>query len=104
MRIALPLIALVLATGAAPAPEPAWPILPTPMLQGPPRPGEAVCRDTIHEIREGRGLPELEDKEISADEPLFTVPDHGFAAFVRKGVAAPLDDEDLAVLHVRPPA
>ena len=71
MRIALPLVALVLTTGAAPAPEPAWPILPTPTLQGPPGPGEAVCRDTIHEIREGRGLPELEDKEISADEPLF---------------------------------
>lgn len=71
MRIALPVIALVLTTGAAPAPEPVRPVLPTPMLEGPPGPGEAVCRDTIHEVREERGLPELEDKTANADEPLF---------------------------------
>ncbi len=71
MRIVLPLIALVASTGAVPAPEPALPILPTPMLEGPPGPGEAVCRDIIHEAREERGLPKLAEKEASADEPLF---------------------------------
>jgi mannose-6-phosphate isomerase-like protein (cupin superfamily) len=32
------------------------------------------------------------------------VQDHGFAAFVRRGVPAPLDAEDLAVLHAHLPA
>ena len=32
------------------------------------------------------------------------VQDHGFAAFVRRGVPAPLDAEDLAVLRTRSPA
>ncbi len=71
MRIVLPLIAVVVSTGAAPAPEAPHPIVPTEMLAGPPGPGEPVCRDVIHEAREDRGLPKLDEKEASADEPLF---------------------------------
>lgn len=41
------------------------------LLEGPPGPGEAVCRDRVHEVREERGLPKLDDKSANADEPLF---------------------------------
>ena len=63
MRIALPSIVLVLATGAAaepPATTPPQVVIPMPPqdLSSPPRAsGDRVpCRDTIHEVREARGL------------------------------------------------
>ena len=40
-------------------------------LKGPPGPGEAVCRDTIHSVRAERGLPALERGTADPDEPYF---------------------------------
>lgn len=65
MRTLLPLIVLVLATGAAAEPPaatmPQRAILPTPLqaLVSPPgtAAGRTPCRDTIHQVRESRGLP-----------------------------------------------
>lgn len=71
MHVVLPLLALVSVAAATPAPQPEVLVLPTPMLGGPPGPGEAVCRDQIHEARDERGLPKLEDKPASAEDPLF---------------------------------
>jgi hypothetical protein len=65
MRVALPLVALSLATGAAAEPPassaPQRVIVPMP-LQALSRPAQTrgnrvPCRDTIHEVRETRGLP-----------------------------------------------
>ena len=94
MRIAFPLLALTLATGAAaqqtavPAvdhaplivvPGPAYgphgpPLFERPPLRrGPPRylPDERVCRDRIQAIRDERGLPSLDRGTASPDEPLL---------------------------------
>lgn len=67
MRVALSLIALTLATGAAaetPVEPPARviiPIVPAPDRGLTTPEWQAVCRDTIHQVRDARGLPRLED-------------------------------------------
>ena len=69
MRVAVPLIALFLTTGAA-APQ-AVPLEPTPgamTAQADPR---AVCRDRIHEVRQERGLPQLQRDTATTGEPLL---------------------------------
>lgn len=80
MRAVLSLIPLALATGAAaepPAP-PQQVIIPMPLhaLSSPPttQAGQVPCRDTIHEVREARGLP----REATAPEPgqLIAAVDH----------------------------
>jgi len=72
MRIAVPLIALVLATGAE-APQ-VLEVRPDagPMLGHVPDPSSknAVCRDRIHEVRRELGQPALEP-DASPHEPLF---------------------------------
>ena len=74
MRVALPLVALLLTTGAT-APQQ----VPTPPLQTPvPWTGpvigaegsNSVCRDRIQEVRRERGQPELE-REDSPEDPLL---------------------------------
>ena len=79
MRAAFPLITLTLATAAAAEPPaPQRVIIPMPLqaLSQPPQaPGSRVpCRDTIHEVREARGLP----GEAAAPEPgqLIAAVDH----------------------------
>lgn len=69
MRVALPLAALLLATGAIPLPEAPAPgiVLAQPNASLSTR----VCRDRIHEVREDLGLPGIERETASPDEPLF---------------------------------
>jgi len=86
MRVVLPLVALILTTAATPysqngAPQPLLnnpaveapdrPSLSVRLLEGPPGPGEAVCRDRIHEVREERGLPSLDSESAPPDEDLL---------------------------------
>jgi hypothetical protein len=68
MRFAVPLLALFLATGAAPQPAP---VVPSTDLDIPYQPSQAVCRDRIIEAREERGLPELRRETAAPDEPLL---------------------------------
>ena len=74
LRTSLPLIALVLATGAsgesigAPQPVPPEPV-PGAMTAQADR--QAVCRDRIHMVRQERGLPMLQRDTASPDEPLL---------------------------------
>ncbi len=73
MRFAALLTALTLATGAAaepPAPlAPAVvPLAPAPLAAPE---GRVPCRDTIHEVRAARGLPELDRQLATPDEPLL---------------------------------
>jgi hypothetical protein len=73
MRFVLPLIALVLTTGAAPPPAPA-PDTTTvvPQVTINPTNGKAVCRETIQEVREERGLPWVDrGTVVEPDEPLL---------------------------------
>lgn len=76
MRAVVPLIALVLATGAAPpqapAPAPEGNRLDLPPVKIDPTTGKAVCRETIQQVREERGLPWV-DRGTAAnpDEPLL---------------------------------
>jgi len=75
MRAAFPLLALTLATGAAAEP-PALPsspriVVPVPDSRLALPEGRAPCRDTIHEVREERGLPQLQRETASPDEPLL---------------------------------
>jgi hypothetical protein len=82
MRVAVPVIALALATSAAAEPPatttPQRVIVQTPLqaLSAPPgtSAGRTPCRDTIHEVREARGLP----GEAIAPEPgqLIAAVDH----------------------------
>jgi len=100
MRIVLPSIALVLMASATAAQSTASPFdrgplmtaedtprgapmvkrLPVPApratptmreIQAPSGPGEAVCRDRIEEVRNGRGLPKLDRKAASPDDGLL---------------------------------
>jgi len=100
MRIVLPSIALVLTVSATAAQPTASPFdrgplmtaedaprgapmvkrMPAPApratptmreIQAPPGPGEAVCRDRIEEVRNGRGLPKLDRKAASPDDGLL---------------------------------
>ena len=82
MRIAFSLIVLALATGASAEPPasttPPQVIIPMPLpaLSSPPATtaGQVPCRDTIHEVREARGLP----REAASPEPeqLIAAVDH----------------------------
>lgn len=78
MRFAVPLIALTFATSAAAEePSPTTPAAPTtiPMAPAQSTTGEwrASCRDTIHQVREARGLP----REAPAAPPqLIAAVDH----------------------------
>ena len=71
MRRFAALTALLVCTAASlpPAPPLAEPEIRE--LQGPAEPGEAVCRDRIHTVREERGLPAIERGTADPDEPLF---------------------------------
>ena len=73
-RVVLPLIALLLATGAGvPETVEVQPGPRTPPLMGPVIGAEgssAVCRDRIHEVRRELGKPAL-DRDARPDEPLF---------------------------------
>ena len=75
MRAALPLIALTLATGAAAEPPPPAPapgiVAPAPDSPLAPPEGRVLCRDTIHQVREERGLPQLRRENTSPDEALL---------------------------------
>ena len=68
MRLAVPLLALFLATGATPEPAP---VVPEANLDLPAASSHAVCRDRIIEVREERGLPTLRRETATPDEPLF---------------------------------
>lgn len=68
MRIAVSLIALLLATGAAPAPH-FQPVLPDSSVLTARQ--AANCRDRIHEVRDERGLPRLDRDNAASDEPLL---------------------------------
>ena len=86
MRIALPLFMLTLATGAA-AQQTGAPALDrapliddqraqhgAPMLDHAPSQqmdGVQVCRDRIQQVRDERGLPALDRRTASPDEPLL---------------------------------
>ena len=75
MRVAIPLLALVLATGAAPPQAPASMLKTNPAAPAvtiDPQTGKTVCRETIQEVREERGLPWV-DRGTAAepDEPLL---------------------------------
>jgi len=69
MRVALPLIAIVFASGAS-AEEPKR-ILPDPNVIGDATADSTVCHDRIHQVRDNRGLPELQRKQASPEEPLL---------------------------------
>lgn len=64
MRAVLPLIALTLATGVAAetSVEPPFGVVVPAPDRGLTTPEwQTVCRDTIHQVRDARGLPRLED-------------------------------------------
>ena len=73
-RVVLPLIALLLTTGAkAPETVQVEPVLPTPPMMGPvigAQGSSTVCRDRIHEVRRELGTPAL-DRDATPAEPLF---------------------------------
>jgi len=72
MRVALPLLALLLATGAAPPPAPESNRLDLPPVKIDPPTGKAVCRETIQEVREERGLPWVDQGTApDPDQPLL---------------------------------
>ena len=75
MRVIVPLIALLLATGAAapPALPPQQPQARPSIreLQTPPGPSERVCRDRIQQVRDDRGLPRLDRDNARPDEGLL---------------------------------
>jgi hypothetical protein len=74
MRIAVSMIALTLATGAAAeisvAPE-AVPPEPVPGAQTAQADPKTVCSDRIHLVRQERGLPKLQRDTATPDEPLL---------------------------------
>lgn len=65
MRVVLPLIALLLTTGAG-APR----VVEGPPLATAPDPEGAVCRDRIQQVRRELGKPAL-DRDASPQEPLL---------------------------------
>lgn len=74
MRIVVPLMALMLTSGAAAesarTPQ-AVPPEPVPGAFVAQTGGKAVCRDRIHEVRQERGLPKLQRDTASPDEPVL---------------------------------
>ncbi len=74
MRKALPLIAILLATGAAaetPAAPEAVPPERVPGAVNAQADRNVVCRDRIHMVRQERGLPTLQRDTVSPDRPLL---------------------------------
>jgi hypothetical protein len=75
MRLALPLIALLPASLAAEVPAPTMaPSLVVPLAPDAPlglQQGRVPCRDTIHQVRRERGLPEIQRETASPEEPLL---------------------------------
>ena len=71
MRQAIVVAALLACTAASPPPEPS--IAPPEIdgLQVPAEPGEAVCRDRIHTVREERDLPTIRRETADPDVPLL---------------------------------
>lgn len=75
MRMALPLLALLPTLAAAEAPE----AVPAPGIVVPQLPGSVTaapggrvpCRDTIHQVREERGLPPLEREDRATGEAVM---------------------------------
>ena len=75
MRLALPLLALlpVAATAEVPAPVPA-PGIVVPLAQDTESGmsnARIPCRDTIHQVREERGLPRLERDSRTREDPVM---------------------------------
>jgi hypothetical protein len=76
MRAIVSLIALLVATGATapqpPAPAPEGNRLDLPPVKIEPTTGKAVCRETIQEVREERGLPRIDRGTApEPDQPLL---------------------------------
>jgi hypothetical protein len=74
MRVAIPLIALLLTTGAAepPAPSPESNRLDVPPANIDPSTGKSPCRETIQQVREERSLPWVDRGDAAnPDEPLL---------------------------------
>ena len=71
MRQAIVVAALLACTAASPPPEPS--IAPPEIggLQVPAEPGEAVCRDRIHPVREERDLTTIRRETADPDAPLL---------------------------------
>lgn len=74
MRRFIALTALLACTAASPPPDTKVERFAAPEikeLEGPPGPGETICRDRIHTVRQERGLPELKSEKADPDEPYF---------------------------------
>jgi hypothetical protein len=75
MRLALILVALLPASLAAeaptPTPAPGLVVPRSPVVPLGPQQGQVPCRDTIHEVRRDRGLPEIQRETATPDEPLM---------------------------------
>jgi len=75
MRIVFPMLTLALATSAAAEPvekaQPPGIVIPAPDAQFTQPEGRIPCRDTIHAVREERGLPRLQRETASPEEPLL---------------------------------
>ena len=75
MRLVFPLLAVAFATAVAAetSPPAMGPVVvePVPDAQLAPAEGRIPCRDTIHTVREERGLPRLQRDTASPDEPLL---------------------------------
>ena len=72
MRYVVPLFALVLTTGATAPQTPESPRVELPPVKIDPATGKAVCRETIQEVREERGLPWVDRGTApDPDQPLL---------------------------------
>ena len=73
MRVAVPLIAMLLATGASAQQSKTVTLLPDPSVTT--GPSQKNCRDRIRTVRQERGLQRLERDE-GAEEPLMILAVH----------------------------
>ena len=71
MRQAIVVAALLACTAASPPSEPSIAQPEIGGLQVPAEPGEAVCRDRIHTVREERDLPTINRETADPDVPLL---------------------------------
>ena len=71
MRQAIVIAALLACNAASPPPEPSITEPEIRELQVPAEPGEAVCRDRIHTVREERALPTIKRETVDPDAPLL---------------------------------
>ena len=74
MRVVVPLIALCLATAAAPpqTEAPGEERVQTPAVEIDPTTGKAICRDKIQQVRAERGLPWVDrGTAVDPDQPLL---------------------------------